>query len=383
MISGTSVYVAWRDKRSGLADVYFNRSLDSGATWLASDVRINTGVPAGTADARNAELAASQSTVYLVWWDDRNATGGVHDVFVQRSLDRGTTWPVAPTRLDTDVPGAADSQSPHLAASASSAFVVWSEFRNGDSDIYMNRTSDHGATWLAADVKIDNAATGISSGDTQIAASGSSVYVTYQDDSRRPFNSLKFNHSVDGGVTWLHRELHLLFTGQATALRRDMAVSGASVYVAWDDVWSARQNPTEIHFSLPFGFVQYGVGKPGSGGIAPSIAGSGEAAMGRTVSIDITNGLGGAPGGLLIGGPGTKTAIPFLGGTLLVNHQAHVSFTLSGPIGVPGAGTFSLPIALPLNPAFLSMVFYFQPGVLDAGASFSLSLGNAIEMWVG
>src|SRR5262245_25457927 len=44
--AGANLYVVWYDRRLGDLDVFFNRSLDGGDTWLATDVRLDT-TPAG------------------------------------------------------------------------------------------------------------------------------------------------------------------------------------------------------------------------------------------------------------------------------------------------------------------------------------------------
>lgn len=382
-ISGNAVFVAWRDKRPGPGyDVYFNRSLDGGATWLPTDVRMNIGIPAGSADAFwNAELAVSGSTVYVLWWDNRNAPGKtLRDVFVMRSLDSGTTWPSTPTRLDTDAPGAYESHFPHIAASGSSAWVVWSEFRNGPPDIYMTRTSDNGTTWLAADVRIDNAPSGTTSGVTQIAARGNEVYVAFQDD-RFGGACTFFNRSVDGGATWLPVDQQLQTQAGAVPLSfHDIASSDSGVYVAWED---SRGPTRQIYFTIPCGFQPYGTSQLGSGGIAPSIAGTGHPSLGLTVSLEVSKGLGGAAGVLLVGGPGSRTAIPILGGTAYVLWQLEIPFVLGGSVGLPGTGTYTLPVPIANSTFLLGWDLYIQPVVLDPGAAFGLAIGHALEMWIG
>ena len=87
--SGSAIYVAWLERPSARNefDICFNRSLDGGATWLAADVRVNQ-VPL-TSGNYKPSIAASGSAVYVSWIDLRN---GYHDTYVNRSLDRGTTW---------------------------------------------------------------------------------------------------------------------------------------------------------------------------------------------------------------------------------------------------------------------------------------------------
>ena len=88
---GQSVYVIWEDFRNGtfpmVSDIYFNRSLDGGTTWLPTDVRLNVGVAPGATLALDHDIAVSGSVVYVVWEDQRNGSNGQgRDVYLNRSV---------------------------------------------------------------------------------------------------------------------------------------------------------------------------------------------------------------------------------------------------------------------------------------------------------
>ena len=101
-------YVVWVDARNGRKDIYFNRSFDMGATWQTADVRIDTDTP-GAADSDKVRLAVTGNDIHVVWEDMRN---GRRDIYWNRSSDGGTTWLKSDIRIDTDVAGAADSVDP-------------------------------------------------------------------------------------------------------------------------------------------------------------------------------------------------------------------------------------------------------------------------------
>ena len=132
--SGTAVRVAWVDQRSGLADIRFNRSADGGATWLASDVRVDGGT-AGAAASAAVVVAGNATDVFLAWSDDRD---GATDIYLAGSLDGGTTW-TTDVRLDTgDVAGASASSSPAIANANRRVYAVWADARAGGDDIHFN-----------------------------------------------------------------------------------------------------------------------------------------------------------------------------------------------------------------------------------------------------
>ena len=99
-VAGSSVYVMWHDNPDDpnfqllSRDVFFNRSLDRGLTWLPTDIRLNTSGPAGTFFTEFPDLCASGNEVFAVWIARRQP----RTVAFNRSLGSGTTW------LATDVP---------------------------------------------------------------------------------------------------------------------------------------------------------------------------------------------------------------------------------------------------------------------------------------
>ena len=227
--SGTAVYVTWQELRNGSGDIYFNRSLDGGATWLSSDVRIDTD-PAGAVWARWPRIAASGPAVHVTWENPRPGGG----ILFNTSPDGGTTWLSSEVQLSRGP--STKAKVPQIAVSGSSIYVTWQDTRNGAGDIYFNRSTDGGATWLSSDVRLDTDPAGAASSVLpQIAASGSSVYVTWED--RRNGADSYFNRSLDGGATWLADDVQLNTTpGPAGSIPSpEIAASGSSVFVTWED----------------------------------------------------------------------------------------------------------------------------------------------------
>ncbi|MEM7203052.1 MAG: sialidase family protein [Planctomycetota bacterium] len=488
-VQGTSVYAVWQDSRNGRTDVYFNRSLDQGTTWLPNDVRLD-GDEAGIADSLVPRLATADSAVYVVWQDARN---GFTDVYFNRSLDRGSTWLTRELRIDTDAPGAAASGALQLNAVGPQVFVVWSDLRNRGEDVYFNRSLDRGATWLAADVRLDTDPPGAAASrnpQLAIAPARNALYVAWQDH-RRGAGGIRFNRSLDGGATWLGSDVRLdrdpaasraprlasagdavyavwhdrrngaddIYTNRsldqgttwlAADVRLDtdppgtttsdapvVAASGPGVFVAWrerraggDDIhfvhspdqgtnwlataiqldadgpgsanssnprlaadgsavsvlWQDSRNGTfadDIYFNVPFGALVYGAGCAGAGGIVPQLSGSGWPLAGATWTLDLAGALGGSFGAVVAGvTSASQVALPFLGGTLLVAPSIATAIFLGPPTG-PGAGSFSLPLDLPLLPGLVGVNVNFQALLFDPGAAGGVSMSNAVELWIG
>ncbi len=231
--AGDTVYVVWEDNRNGGWDIYFNRSLDGGTTWLASDVRINTDA-AGADNARSPQIACVGTTVFIAWEDERD---GGNDVRFSRSLDRGATWSTSDTRINVGTAAGGFVTSFSLRASGNVVAVAWGDMRSGMADIYVNRSANQGATWFLNDVRVNEGTAGANhshSVDTCMFAD--QLYVVWADD-RNGLDDIYFNRSLDGGVSWIANDIRLESDtpGAYTSTLPTIACDQDRVSVAWYD----------------------------------------------------------------------------------------------------------------------------------------------------
>ncbi|MEM7201155.1 MAG: sialidase family protein [Planctomycetota bacterium] len=370
---GNGVWVAWWDTRNGNGDVFCNYSRDRGTTWLAQDVRLDTNAPGATPSAE-VQIAASDDAVYVTW---RELRGSEADVYLNRSLDGGATWLPADVRLDTDPAGSAASFAPQIVATGPHVYVVWQDFRNGLSNIYLNRSPDAGTTWLAADVRIDTSPPGSSlSIDPRIAVAGHNVYVTWEDFRDRGID-IFVSRSLDDGRTWLGADVRLDTDprGAATSLGPNIAAAGDAAYVIWEEY---RRGDADVHCNVPFALHPYGTAASPSA-IAPELAGTGEPWIGGEIVLRVAHAPGGAAAALLVGGPGSQIALPWQGGTLWVMPSAALPLAIVGP-ALPGAGRGEMCLPIPDDPALIGANANFQALIDEAP---TVSLTNAVELWIG
>jgi hypothetical protein len=239
--SGNNIYVVWYDNRHDGPDIYFNYSLDRGTTWQSSDIRLNTGKPAGDSTSKHPQIESGGSNVYAVWADWRN---GAPDIYFNYSSDNGASWQSSDSRLNVGAPiGLYGAGLPQISSSGSNVCIVWEDYRNGEADIYFNYSTDGGVTWQASDIRID---TGDSPGEKdsyypQISSNGNYVYVVWED-YRNGEPDIYFNYSTDGGVTWQASDI-LLSTGAApgqySSRHPQISSSANNVYVVWEEVRTA------------------------------------------------------------------------------------------------------------------------------------------------
>jgi hypothetical protein len=189
---GSNVYAAWQDFRNGAVDIYFNYSTDGGATWQTPDIRLDTVDTPGASQSYFPQISSNGSNVYVVWEDERN---GEYDIYFNMSSDNGASWLSTDVRLDTgDAAGAYDSNSPGIYSIGNNVYVVWSDYQDGDGDIYFNYSIDEGATWKATDIRLD---TGDTAGanlsvEPKVNGSGDSIYAVWTD-YRNGMRDIYFN----------------------------------------------------------------------------------------------------------------------------------------------------------------------------------------------
>jgi hypothetical protein len=175
------------DRTGSFHDVLFRRSTDEGATWKT---KVNLSNAPDYSDSF-PKLAVSGSNVYVVWFGSESVFTGDSDIFIRRSTDNGATWkPIVP------LSNSGSAGHTHVSASGSNVYVAWEdrETASSDSDIFFRRSTDSGASWKSI-VNLSN-----SDGESRVpllAATGNNVYLVWED-SKETY----FKRSTDGGATW-------------------------------------------------------------------------------------------------------------------------------------------------------------------------------------
>jgi len=111
-----------------------------------------------------------------------------------------------------------------------------------------------------------------------------------------------------------------------------------------------------------------GAGLAGSGALVPALSLGGCPRLGTPITLDTSQGLGGAAGVLLVAP--RRIDLPLKGGVLVPDfHALRFLHALGGAPGAAGAGTSSLAFVLPTDPSLLGVPFYAQALYADPGAA--------------
>ena len=191
------------------------------------------------------QVASSGSHVYVVWQDD---TPGRPNIFFRASAHNGTGFGSA-IILSSNTGW---SVNPQIAASGSNVFVVWQDNSTGNYNILLRASSNNGTSFGPIlplfSVRLDSMM-------PQIAASGGSVYVVWQQTtSKNP--QVYFTFSSNNGTSF--QPAVNLSNDAGSALSPQVAVSANYVFVVWrdnspgnDDVFLESSSNFGVSFGSP------------------------------------------------------------------------------------------------------------------------------------
>ncbi len=138
------IYIAWTDNRSGNNDIYL-ASLYASGTVRWSDKMVNT--DASGQDQTNPDIGVDPSgNIWLVWTDNRNDN---LDIYAQRLSPDGNHLWSQDVRVNTDTSTSTAQYSPAISFDLSgNAYVVWVDEREGNPDIYAQKLDPTAGTHL-------------------------------------------------------------------------------------------------------------------------------------------------------------------------------------------------------------------------------------------
>jgi hypothetical protein len=235
--SGSYVYVAWQDSTlvsgsGGRPEIWMRVSSNYGASF-GSAIRMST----NAGNSYNPSVAADGSHVYVAWQDDTPVTGSGagYEVWMRASSNNGATFN-SPIRISTNT---YDSVSPSVGASGSYVYVAWEDYTpvtgsGAQPEIWMRVSGNSGASFGSAIRLSSNAYMSLY---PCVAASGSYVYVAWQDHTPVVGSGgapeVWMRVSSNNGASFGSAVRMSTNTGYSDYPR--LAAAGSGVYVTWQD----------------------------------------------------------------------------------------------------------------------------------------------------
>jgi hypothetical protein len=215
-VSGSNVYVVWRDPSIVKGEIYLKVSTDNGSTF-GNIINVST----SPTFSGYPQIAVSGSNVYVVWMEIAVNS----DILFRSSNDNGVTF--GPTiNLSNSSGGVQDEQ---IAASGSNVSVVWRDNTPGNLDILFRSSNDNGVTF-GPTINLSN--TPKYSFPPRIAVSGSNVYVVWYDTIDPTSGSeVLFRRSTNGGASFDNAVN--LSNNRNNSMYPRIAVSGSNIYIVW------------------------------------------------------------------------------------------------------------------------------------------------------
>jgi hypothetical protein len=168
-----NLYIGWTQFTLAASDLLFSRSTDGGKSW-SKPIKLNSvsGLPRDDNGALEGfhGVVGPDGTLYTIW-DDRDG------IMMAVSHDGGATF-TKDRRIIPAGPGyfgitgvsrsngfpqigidprefGAKLKPPHGTTQGGNLYVAWSDYTNGDVDVFVSSSSDHGRTW-SRPVRVNN-----------------------------------------------------------------------------------------------------------------------------------------------------------------------------------------------------------------------------------
>ena len=187
---------------------------------------------------RASMVASGDNNIYLTWWDNKT---GNNEVYFGGSNDGGKTFG-KPINLSNAKGGSADSQ---IAASGNNVYVTWWDNKTGNWQVFSRASSDNGKTFDdsvmlkgigSSPVKhLKAPPSNTTSVDTIVAAASGNIEYVVWWDNTTGNFEVSFAKSSDGGKTF-GSPINISNSADARSVGARMVAQGNNVYIAWMDL---------------------------------------------------------------------------------------------------------------------------------------------------
>jgi len=166
-ISGLKVNIAWEDNRDGNREIYNKYSVDGGVTWGGENRLTNN-----SSQSTSVSITSEGDFVDMTWSDQRD---GNWEIYYKYSADGGMTFG-SDQRLSS---ASGNSWYPSIATDDSFIHICWQDARDGNNEVYYKISTDGGANWLG-DTRLTNDAG--ASNTPSINISGAALHIVWSDN---------------------------------------------------------------------------------------------------------------------------------------------------------------------------------------------------------
>ncbi|MDI6809753.1 MAG: hypothetical protein QME66_12345 [Candidatus Eisenbacteria bacterium] len=251
--SKTSYFVVWQDSRNGPYDIYGSRVKVDGTAIDTSGILVASG-----ASYQNSPAIAFDRTNdnYLVVWAD--ARVGNYDIYGARVDTFGVVLDSDPIKICS---ASGDQLNPKVAFDGTGFLVIWADKRHGDCDIYGGRVSGSGSPRDGTGFVIANSRTSPTGGDTtRVAAEqdlpdvcygAGNYFVVWSDGRERNYDIYATRIDTAGRIL---DGTGIAISLETSAVKRHqyypaVSSSGKNYLVTWSDMRNLNNTSLDIYGS--------------------------------------------------------------------------------------------------------------------------------------
>lgn len=169
-------------------------------------------------------MAAEGANVYVAWEESMDDPQRNDDIFFKRSIDAGSTFANA-VNMSNNL---GFSERPQLAVPGQNVYVAWTDDSSEVRQVMLAKSADGGRSFgcplALSSLKSD-------SYNQEIAATGSAVYLVWQEHGTGDNDSVLGRASVDSCSTFRH--VVTIATGATAESFPKVATYGDTVHIAW------------------------------------------------------------------------------------------------------------------------------------------------------
>lgn len=200
------------------------------AQWQP-EIRLTNDSSSSYLSRNNARcIVVDNSIINIVWTDGRD---GRSQIYHKRSTDAGISWG-NDNRLSN---GPSESFDPSIAIDGQNLHVVWDDWRN-QAQVFYKRSSDGGLSW-GPEIPITDSA--------HVQYPSISVSAQFVHVAVSALTEIYYVRSTDGGQSWNNKVQLTLDTNIVNRGPVSIAASGSNVHTVWRDDRNGNGNG-EIYY---------------------------------------------------------------------------------------------------------------------------------------
>lgn len=192
-----NIFISWTSFGASQG-IKFRKSTDGGTTWSA---QVNIG---DNSSGQGSNICSgTNGQIYVVWGQN---PGVKFDKSTNNGASFGTDYILSSTAPQSGFPFICCDYSNR--PSRGNIYVVWADSRNGNADVFLQKSTNAGANWLASPTRINDVTTNNQYWPVIQCDTNGYLYVIYYDNrlGTGQVNSY-VAYSTDQGTTWINNRL--------------------------------------------------------------------------------------------------------------------------------------------------------------------------------